>query len=715
MTQGEARMREGKIKLFHKVSIKSKFLMMILGIAVVCIAVIGFQGLHYGQESLTKSMYNHLTSLRSTRTQQLESYFQNKRDLLKTFSSQNTIVDAMSEFSAGFSLLDTYRVGIDNNESKRLNDFYKDSFVKELNKNSIEEYSYTTLIPKKEVVQYLQYNYIVNNPSSLGKKDLMESAPDKSYYSEVHQKFHKTLRDIVRNQGFHDLLLIDAKNLHVIYSVCKGVDFATNLQDGPYSQSSLAKVVKKVLSNPDKGVVRISDFKHYKPARNSPEAFFAVPVYLKNELIGVLATQISVKKINDITTGEHNWEHEGLGKSGEVYLVGRDYKMRSDARKIIQNPKAYIGDLNDSGLDKKSIKLIASLQSTILNQEVKSEAVKLATEGEEGTVVTKNYLDKKVLSSYSPLNLKGLNWSIIAEKEIEEAEAPIREFQNALLISATILATLITFYAIWLAYSFLSPLNSMVNGVKNIINKKSNEKINLNRDDEFGELSNNIDKMIDTINEQKEEITQKSKENDELLLNILPQTIAERVKKGEKHIAETIPNVAVLFSTLKGFDQLSHNMSATESIELLNEIVNEFDDQTQKFGIEKITTIGDSYMAASGLISSRLDYARKITEYAEQMFEIISRFNSHHNTNLELSVGIDCGEVMAGIVGKHKFVYDIWGEPVNHANQISHEAEVGTLRVSKALYNQLTNQERYKKCEGGSEETYAMIPSEKKG
>ena len=704
---------EGKVKWFHKVSVKSKFLMMILGIAIFAIAVVGMQGLMHGKESLSKSMYDHLTSLKSGRSQQIESYFKNKRDLMKTFSSQNSVIDAMSEFSSGFSLLDTYNVGIDKSSSESLVAFYRDDFVNKLNKNSIEEYSYTSLLPKKDVVKYLQYNYIVNNPSKLEKKYLMESAEDGSYYSEVHQKFHKTLRTVVKNQGFHDLFLIDAKSLTIVYSVCKCVDFATNLKDGPYAQSSLAKVVKRVIANPDKGSVKVSDFKDYKPSHNRPQSFFAVPIYSKNELIGILATQISVDSINKIATANQNWEHDGLGKSGEVYFVGRDYKMRTDARKIIQNPKEYIADLDSIDMDENNRKKIKAMGSTILVQKVRSEAVKLAIEGEEGTVVTKNYLGHKVLSAYAPLKIDGLDWSIIAEKNIEEAEEPIREFQNALLVSATILATLITFYAIRLAYTFLAPINSMIAGVKSVINKESKGKINLNRNDEFGELSKNIDKMIDTINKQDEKLKQKSKEYDELLLNILPQTIAQRVKDGEQNIAESVPNVAILFSNLYGFDILSQKLSAGESIELLNELIDEFDQETIEFGVEKITTIGDSYMAASGLITPRLDYARRMVEYAQKMFEIVDNFNKKHNLSLELSVGIDSGEVMAGIVGRYKFVYDVWGEIVNDANRISHEALPSTLRVSETVYNQLTNKDDYKSCEGGSEPTYATVP--KKG
>jgi class 3 adenylate cyclase len=518
------------------------------------------------------------------------------------------------------------------------------------------------------------------------------------------------LRDIVKNQGFYDLFLIDIKNMYIVYSVYKETDFATNLESGPYSQSSLAKIVQKIQANPDKGVVLISDFKNYKPSYNFPQAFFATPIYENSTLVGVLAVQLNIEDINNITTGNKSWKNEGLGDSGEVYLVGRDYKMRSDSRMIIQNTTKYFEELNSTNLNPDSKKKIMTLKSTILNQEVHNEAVKLAIEGKDGTIITKNYLNKKVLSAYEPLKLDGLDLAIIAEKEIYEAEKPIRKFQNSLLISSTILATLITFYAIWLAYTFLNPINRMAKGVKDVISGKSKSRINLKRDDEFGELSNSIDNLIETINEQDNTIIEKSKSYDKLLLNILPQSIATRMKNGEKDIAENVPNVAVLFSRLHGLDHLSYHLDAKESIRLLNELINEFDNQAQEFGIEKITTIGDSYMAASGLVAPRLDYARRLVEYAMKMFKIVNQFNLKHNTKLEFSVGIDCGEVMAGIVGDHKFVYDIWGEVVNGANRISHEALTGTLRVSETVYRQLTNKEEFHKCEGGRELTYAIVP-----
>ncbi len=701
-------MKKTKTKLFHKLSVKSKFLMIILGVAVICISVIGYQGLDYGKSSLTKSMYDHLTSIKTARAQQTENYFNDTNSLLKTLVSEYAIVDAMKEFSAGFSLLDSYKVELSKDYKKIFNFYYEKELIPALNKVSATEFGYSTLVPKKESVEYLQLHYIVNNAAREGKKYLLDDANDGSYYSQVHKKFNPVLRKIVENQDFSDLFLINAKSRQIVYSSNKHIDFATSLLDGPYKDSPLAKLAHDIIQKPQQGRVYISDFAKYVPAMNQPRAFLAIPIYQKHEFLGILAIAISNKKLNKITTGDREWEKAGLGKSGEVYIIGNDNKMRTESRELIQNPKKYLQELNNTKEDPKIVATIAKTKSTVLAQKIHSKSAKLALKGESGTIVDRNCLGVKVLSSYEPLNIDGLNWAILAQKSIKEAEAPIRELQNALLVSATILATLITFYAIWIAYSFLSPVNRMVKGVKSVIFKDSREKINLNRDDEFGELADNIDIMIDKLSEQEKNLEEKSKENDALLLNILPEPIVNRVKNGEKHIAERVNNVAVLFSVLRGFDQLALQKEPQESIELLNELINQFDKLNEQFGIEKITTIGDSYMSASGLIQPRLDYARRVCECALKMFDVVENFNAIHASNIQLSIGVDGGEVMSGIVGEYKYVYDIWGEPVNNANRISQEAHPGTLRVSLAIYKQLIDQEKYKQCSDGTIKSYAI-------
>lgn len=197
-----------------------------------------------------------------------------------------------------------------------------------------------------------------------------------------------------------------------------------------------------------------------------------------------------------------------------------------------------------------------------------------------------------------------------------------------------------------------------------------------------------------------------------MLLNILPPNVALKFKKGEKQIAESVPNVAVLFSQLYGFDKFTRNMEAKESIMFLNELINSFDLLAIEYGIEKITTIGDAYQAANGLIAPRLDYARRMVEYGLKMFDVVEEFNQKYNTHLKLGVGIDSGEVMVGVVGEYKFVYDMWGEVVNDTSRIAHEATPGTLRVSEVVYKQLINKDKFQQCQESSSTTFAITPKD---
>ena len=699
-------MSANKSKIVNKISIKSKFLIMILTIAIICIGIIGFQGLYNGKKSLNKSIYEHLISVKTIKKHQIENYFITKRNFLSSLNEQPTLINAVEDFTSAVDILKTYNVKINQKEEEKLSKYYKNIFIPKLNETGYGEYSYISLMPNSDITKYLQYYYIANNQLDVGKKYLLDYANDKSYYSEIHKKYHNIFKKIINKEKLHNIFLIEPKNLYIVYSVRKETDYATSLLNGPYAQSSLAKVVQRVLSNPDKNRVYVSDFKNYKPSYDFPAAFFATPIYDDNKLVGILAAQISIDDINNIMTSNKQWESEGLGETGETYLIGRDYKMRSDSRELIEKPVLFFKDLNKTTISKRAKDLTLSMHSSILNIKVHSESAIRATEGKSGTIVTTNYLNKKVLSSYAPLKIDDLNWAIIAEKNLNETQKPIKDFQKSLLISATILATLISFYAIFLANKFLSPINIMIKNLKDIVTGKSSKKIELNREDEFGELAKNINSVIDKVNEQNETIDKTTKEVDKLLLNIFPSEIAKRIKKGEKNIAERVPNVTVLFTVLHGFDAISSHLEPTKSIKMLNEIINSFDEATKSLSIEKITTIGDSYMAASGLITPRLDYARRAVELAIEMLKIIDKINNQYHINLSLSIGIDAGEVMSGIVGEYKYVYDIWGDVVNEANKISHEAKEWEIRVTKNVYKQLTNQDEFELSKDLDTEVY---------
>jgi len=179
-----------------------------------------------------------------------------------------------------------------------------------------------------------------------------------------------------------------------------------------------------------------------------------------------------------------------------------------------------------------------------------------------------------------------------------------------------------------------------------------------------------------------------------LLLNILPAPIAERLKNGETNIADNHADTTVLVADLVGFTALSAHIPAEQVVYLLNEIFSAFDALVESHGLEKIKTIGDAYMAAGGICLPRTNHAQAIAGLALAMMEEIAHINSQYNTSFQLRIGVHTGPVVAGVIGRKKFAYDLWGDTVNVACRLESLAEAGAIIVSEATYERLKDQWR---------------------
>jgi class 3 adenylate cyclase len=183
--------------------------------------------------------------------------------------------------------------------------------------------------------------------------------------------------------------------------------------------------------------------------------------------------------------------------------------------------------------------------------------------------------------------------------------------------------------------------------------------------------------MVDALRAEKER-------SEQLLLNILPQAIVTRLNGGEAVIADHLPDVTILFADMVGFTQLASRLSASEMVRLLNGLFSEFDQLAIALGVEKIKTIGDSYMVAGGLPEPRADHACAVAEMALAMLGAIERRNRDLPAPLQMRIGIHSGDVVAGVIGTHKFAYDIWGDTVNIASRMESHGVPGRIMISAA-------------------------------
>ncbi|MFM9264291.1 adenylate/guanylate cyclase domain-containing protein [Tychonema sp. BBK16] len=208
---------------------------------------------------------------------------------------------------------------------------------------------------------------------------------------------------------------------------------------------------------------------------------------------------------------------------------------------------------------------------------------------------------------------------------------------------------------------------------------------------------------------------EEQEKSEKLLLNILPQAIAERLKKNETTIAEYFPEVTVLFADIVGFTHLATLISPIELVELLNQIFSGFDLICERHGLEKIKTIGDAYMVAGGLPEPRADHAEAIAEMALDMQTEIARFNARNKKYFSIRIGIHTGPVVAGVIGIKKFIYDLWGDTVNIASRMESHGLSWRIQVTEATYELLKHKYLFESRETinvkgkGAMTTYLLI------
>jgi class 3 adenylate cyclase len=204
---------------------------------------------------------------------------------------------------------------------------------------------------------------------------------------------------------------------------------------------------------------------------------------------------------------------------------------------------------------------------------------------------------------------------------------------------------------------------------------------------EFVENQNKV--LEETVTERTKDLNLEMQKSERLMLNILPQSIATRLKAGDEGISDSYQNATILFSDLVGFTKMSSSKTAEELVFLLNDLFKRFDTRATSLGLEKIKTIGDAYMVAGGLPTNDDEHAIRVTKMALGMYEDLEAFNKEHGLELDMRIGINSGPVVAGVIGHSKFSYDLWGNTVNTASRMESTCLPGKVQVSPSTYEQI--------------------------
>ncbi len=184
-------------------------------------------------------------------------------------------------------------------------------------------------------------------------------------------------------------------------------------------------------------------------------------------------------------------------------------------------------------------------------------------------------------------------------------------------------------------------------------------------------------------------LAEEQRKSERLLLNILPKPVADRLKQGQEVIADSYQEVSVLFADIVGFTALANELRPDELVRLLNDIFSTFDHLAEEYGLEKIKTIGDSYMVAGGLPLPRPGHLTAMANMALDMQQAIADFHTANDRSFTMRIGIHIGPVVAGVIGRRKFIYDLWGDTVNIAQRMETHGVAGSIQVTAAIYEYL--------------------------
>jgi len=223
------------------------------------------------------------------------------------------------------------------------------------------------------------------------------------------------------------------------------------------------------------------------------------------------------------------------------------------------------------------------------------------------------------------------------------------------------------------------------------------------------------ERAIRVLAEQHVLLADEQRRSEGLLLNILPAPVAERLKRHEGIIADRLPDVSVLFADILGFTELSERWPPERVVEMLNGLFTAFDEMADSWGLERIKTIGDAYMVAGGLHPGQPDHPAAVAHMAFAMQEEAHRQRAAAGFALELRIGIATGPVVAGVIGRRKFAYDMWGDTVNMASRMESTGPAGSIQVSAAAYERLRGDFSFEEREGvivkgkGKVTTYILL------
>ena len=669
-------------------SVQSKLVVAFVSLTLASLAVLTGVGYLTARRSLTATVERHLVSLQRSKAATVRALLVSMRnEALALASGERVIGSARDTVAAYRGLRD---VQLTSEMTAAVRRFYAEEFDPALAKRLSVVPAQEASLPTTPVGWYLHYHYLVHGGHPYGPKRLTASTTDASPYAVAVAHAHRALGSFLDQLGFDSLLFVDPETLDVVYSYGQSTLLGTNLADGPYSTSNVAAAVRALSASRNRDDYRVADFEEHRPRLGEPMAFITAPVFDGPKLVAIMMMRFRLQPIADVLSGRRRWEAEGLGKTGEAYLLGPDQTMRTESRFLLEDKAAFVQTLRRSTLTERTADTVDRLGTTILTVPVRHEAARAALRGQSGLMQIDDYRGVPVLMAYGPVDLDSVRWALIAKMDRGEAMAPLTTYARRSAAAGAALAGLASLAALLLASALTRPIWDLVSAARRVSAGELDVQVDVAADDEYRELGEAFNEMVRNLRASRDDLDRQVQANERLLQSLLPASAAAQVREGTSEIPQSFTDVTVAHLSLDGFDGLAREVGDDRAVALLSDLVGALDEAAEQYGVEKVRTIGPSYLAASGLSLERPDHTARMVDFAREAIRIVGRFNAERGTRLAARVRINSGPVIGGLIGRRRFIYDLWGDTVRLTRRM--ESSPAAIVVTRAVYERVREQ-----------------------
>lgn len=657
---------------------------MLLTVSVVSVLTAGAVGYVSGTTSLRNAEYQRLTQLRESRAREITSFYTGITDAASIVTHGTQSIAAVNEFSRAFAELQ--QTPLPPGAEQAVSKYYETIFGPALAKRTGQDVDASLFKPTSNAQTYLQYEYTVPAQGNFDASIKVLSAGDASAWSATDARYQPFFADLTKRFSFDDAMMLDTQG-NIVYTAYKGIDLGANVFRAPYNSTLLAETYRQALQATSVDQTFVTDFERYAPANGRPTQWVLSPIGRDGVIAGVLALQLSLDEINNVMTGQGRWVEDGLGQSGETYLAGPDKLMRSVSRELLNDPARYVEEVVADGTPEDVAQREVDVKGSVLLQPVDKLAVNRALTGETGVTTARDYIGPEALVAYAPLDIPGLDWAIVAKIDKAEALAPVSAFARNIALSTAGIVLAVCLLALLFSRILTRPIKTLAAAVRRVAGGELGVTVPVTARDEIGDLASAFNDMSGSLQTKQRLIEEQRRENDQLLASLMPEPVAKRYREGEENISTHYRDVSVIYAQLLGFDEFSRSMPSVDSVAILNSLAEAFDEAAERNGVEQVRSMQDNgLLATCGLVVPRVDHASRTIAFANEVTDIVARFNDQNGAHLAVRAGIDSGPVSSGLVGQRSKIYALWGEAVDLANRVHAATKVPGIFVSDRVH-----------------------------